>query len=64
MKALVELETNRIAGFTMLGTWADDVTTRVQMAMLGGSPYTAVRDSIIADPLISKGLSLLFFTLR
>jgi hypothetical protein len=29
------------------------------MAMLGGLPYTAVRDAIIAHPLISEGLNIL-----
>ncbi|KWB21751.1 mercuric reductase [Burkholderia cepacia] len=63
MKALVEPDTGRILGFTMLGTGAGDVTTAVQMAMLGGLPYMAVRDAIIAHPLISEGLNLLFATL-
>ncbi|KUZ59019.1 FAD-dependent oxidoreductase [Burkholderia ubonensis] len=63
MKALVEPDTGRLLGFTMLGTGAGDVTTAVQMAMLGGLPYMAVRDAIIAHPLISEGLNLLFATL-
>jgi pyruvate/2-oxoglutarate dehydrogenase complex dihydrolipoamide dehydrogenase (E3) component len=60
MKVLVDAHSDAILGFTMLGTNAGDVTTAVQMAMLGKLPYTAVRDAIIAHPLISEGLNILF----
>jgi pyruvate/2-oxoglutarate dehydrogenase complex dihydrolipoamide dehydrogenase (E3) component len=60
MKALVDPDSGRIIGFTMIGSGAGEVTTAVQMAMLGGLPYTAVRDAIIAHPLMSEGLNLLF----
>ncbi|MBJ9621981.1 FAD-dependent oxidoreductase [Burkholderia multivorans] len=63
MKALVQPDTGAILGFTMVGTGAGDVTTAVQMAMLGGLPYTAVRDAIIGHPIVSEGLNLLFATL-
>ncbi|WP_109483870.1 FAD-dependent oxidoreductase [Paraburkholderia sp. C35] len=59
MKMLIDTESDRILGFAMLGTNAGDVVTAVQMAMLGGLPYTAVRDAIIAHPLISEGLNIL-----
>ncbi|MGF6768016.1 pyruvate/2-oxoglutarate dehydrogenase complex dihydrolipoamide dehydrogenase (E3) component [Paraburkholderia sp. GAS199] len=60
MKVLIDAHSDRILGFTMLGTNAGDVVTAVQMAMLGNLPYTAVRDAIIAHPLISEGLNILF----
>lgn len=59
MKIVVEAASDRILGFTMLGLHAGDVMTAVQMAMLGGLPYTAVRDAIIAHPLMSEGLNIL-----
>ncbi|WP_186149098.1 FAD-dependent oxidoreductase [Burkholderia gladioli] len=59
MKILVDGESDRILGFTMLGVNAGEVMTAVQMAMLGELPYTAVRDAIIAHPLISEGLNIL-----
>ena len=31
-----------------------------QMAMLGGLPYTAIRDAVIAHPTMPEGLILLF----
>ncbi len=60
MKAIIDTASDRILGFTMLGTNAGEVVTAVQMAMLGRLPYTAVRDAIISHPLISEGLNLLF----
>lgn len=59
MKALVD-DTDRIAGFMMLGAHAGEVMTAVQMAMLGGLTYQAVRDAIIAHPTLAEGLGLLF----
>lgn len=59
MKILVDAHSDEILGFTMLGANAGDVVTAVQMAMLGKLPYTAVRDAIIAHPLISEGLNIL-----
>ncbi|WP_428679388.1 dihydrolipoyl dehydrogenase family protein [Reyranella sp.] len=61
MKALVD-DTDRIVGFTMFGAHAGEVMTAVQMAMLGGLPYQAVRDAIIAHPTLAEGLGLLFGT--
>jgi pyruvate/2-oxoglutarate dehydrogenase complex dihydrolipoamide dehydrogenase (E3) component len=59
MKILIDANSDRILGFMMLGTNAGEVVTAVQMAMIGELPYTAVRDSIIAHPLISEGLNTL-----
>jgi pyruvate/2-oxoglutarate dehydrogenase complex dihydrolipoamide dehydrogenase (E3) component len=59
MKMLIDTHSDAILGFSMLGTNAGDVVTAVQMAMLGGLPYTSVRDAIVAHPLISEGLNIL-----
>jgi pyruvate/2-oxoglutarate dehydrogenase complex dihydrolipoamide dehydrogenase (E3) component len=64
MKALVAAEDDRILGFTMLGAAAGEVMSVVQVAMLGGLPYTALRDGILAHPTLAEGLNLLFGTLR
>jgi len=56
MKVLIESESDRILGFTMFGVGAEDVITVVQMAMLAGLPYTAVRDAIIAHPTMPEEL--------
>ena len=60
MKVLIEAESDRILGFTMFGAGAGDVMAAVQMAMLGGSPYTAIRDAVIAHPTMPERLILSF----
>jgi pyruvate/2-oxoglutarate dehydrogenase complex dihydrolipoamide dehydrogenase (E3) component len=59
MKALVA-EDDSILGFAMLGAHAGEVMPVVQMTMLGGLPFTALRDGIIAHPTIAEGLNMLF----
>jgi pyruvate/2-oxoglutarate dehydrogenase complex dihydrolipoamide dehydrogenase (E3) component len=59
MKILIDSHTDQILGFTMVGTNAGEVVTAVQLAMRGKLPYTVVRDTIIAHPLISEGLNIL-----
>ncbi|MDN7178525.1 FAD-dependent oxidoreductase [Caballeronia sp. SEWSISQ10-4 2] len=60
MKAIVDAESDRILGFTMLGSNAGEVVASVQMAMLGNLPYTAIRDAIVSHPTIAEGLNMLF----
>jgi pyruvate/2-oxoglutarate dehydrogenase complex dihydrolipoamide dehydrogenase (E3) component len=60
MKALLETAGDRIVGFTMIGPDAGEVMAVVQMAMLAGLPYTALRDAILTHPTMSEGLNALF----
>jgi len=59
MKALIETESDRILGFTMFGAGAGEVMATVQLTMLAGLPYTALRDAIIAHPTMPEGLIFL-----
>ncbi|MGE7418343.1 mercuric reductase, partial [Methylobacterium tarhaniae] len=59
MKAVVGSD-DRILGFAMLGTDAGEVMAVVQVAMLAGLPYTALRDAILAHPTTAEGLNALF----
>lgn len=43
--------------FTMLG--ADVMLAVVQTAMLGGLPYTTLRDAILTHPTMAEGLNVL-----
>lgn len=56
MKALIDTESDRILGFTMFGASAGEVMTTVQMTMLAGLPYTALRDAVITHPTMPEGL--------
>jgi pyruvate/2-oxoglutarate dehydrogenase complex dihydrolipoamide dehydrogenase (E3) component len=64
MKVLVEATGDRIVGFTMIGPEAGEVMAAVQIAMLGGLPYTVFRDAILAHPTMAEGLNELFSRLQ
>jgi pyruvate/2-oxoglutarate dehydrogenase complex dihydrolipoamide dehydrogenase (E3) component len=59
LKALVG-DDDRILGFTAFGAEASELLAAVQTAMLGGLPYTALRDAIFAHPTVAEGLTVLF----
>ena len=60
MKVLIDASSDQILGFTMLGAEAGEVMAVAQTAMLGGMPYTALRDAIYAHPTMAEGLNALF----
>jgi pyruvate/2-oxoglutarate dehydrogenase complex dihydrolipoamide dehydrogenase (E3) component len=60
MKALLDAQTDRILGFTMIGPEAGEVMAVVQTAMLAGLPYTGLRNAILAHPTMAEGLNALF----
>lgn len=59
-KALVEADGDRILGFTAFGPEAGEVMAVVQVAMLAGLPYTALRDAVLTHPTMAEGLVGLF----
>ncbi|MEM7414738.1 MAG: mercuric reductase [Gemmatimonadota bacterium] len=63
MKAVVEVGTDRILGATVLGVEGGEVATVLQVAMMGGLPWTALRDAMISHPTLSESLNNLFMTL-
>ena len=60
MKALVEADGDRILGFTAFGVGAGDIMSAVQIAMIAGLPYTALRDAVLTHPTLVEGLIALF----
>jgi pyruvate/2-oxoglutarate dehydrogenase complex dihydrolipoamide dehydrogenase (E3) component len=60
LKALVEANGDGILGFTAFGVGAGEVMSCVQIAMMGGLPYTALRDGILTHPTLAEGLIPLF----
>lgn len=60
LKALVDARDDHILGFVMIGAEAGEVMAVVQTAMLGGLPYTVLRDAILAHPTMAEGLGGLF----
>ncbi len=60
MKAVVAVESDRILGFTMIGSEAGEVMAAVQTAILAELPYTKLRDAVIAHLTIAEGFGSLF----
>jgi pyruvate/2-oxoglutarate dehydrogenase complex dihydrolipoamide dehydrogenase (E3) component len=60
MKALIDTKSDRILGFTVFGVEAGEVIASVQIAMLAGLPYTALRDAVLTHPTMLEGLIPLF----
>jgi pyruvate/2-oxoglutarate dehydrogenase complex dihydrolipoamide dehydrogenase (E3) component len=63
IKAVVDVETDRILGVAVLGVHGGEVMSVLQVAMMGELPYTALRDGIFAHPTIAESLNNLFMTL-
>jgi pyruvate/2-oxoglutarate dehydrogenase complex dihydrolipoamide dehydrogenase (E3) component len=57
LKALVEVNGERILGFTAFAVDGGEIMASVQTAMMAGLPYTALRDAIWAHPTLVEGLT-------
>src|ERR1700720_2508441 len=60
VKALVEADSDHIFGFTVFGVGAGEVLATVQIAMIAGLPYTALRDAVLPHPPLVEVLLPLF----
>jgi pyruvate/2-oxoglutarate dehydrogenase complex dihydrolipoamide dehydrogenase (E3) component len=60
IKALIDTKSDRILGITVFGVEAGEIMASVQIAMLAGLPYTALRDAILTHPTLAEGLIPLF----
>ena len=63
LKALVEVDGDRILGFAGFAVDAGDIMDSVQIAMIAGLPYTALREAILTHPTLIEGLNFLFATI-
>src|SRR5262249_13379165 len=59
IKLLIAAETDHILGLTVFGTEASEFLAVVQTAMLGGLPFTALRNAIFTHPTPAEGLTVL-----
>jgi len=60
LKALIDVASDRILGFTAFCVGAGELIAVVQTAMLAGMPYTFLRDAILTHPTMAEGLTVLF----
>jgi len=63
MKAVVDAETNQILGAAVLGIEGGEIMSVLETAMMGGLPYTALRDATYAHPTLTESLNNLFMAM-
>ena len=64
MKALANTTSDRILRFSAFGAEAAEVMASVQVAMIAGLPFTALRDAVLTNPTVAEGLIPLFNSLH
>ena len=64
IKLLVDSSSDRIRGAAVLGTHSAEVIAMLQIAMMAGMPYTALRDGLSAHPALAASLDSLFVALE
>ena len=64
LKAVVDADSGRILGASILAAEGGEIMSVIQVAMQAGLPYTALRDGIFAHPTMAEGLNDLFETLE
>lgn len=60
MKAVVDADTDRILGCAVLGIEGGELMSMIHIAMLGGMPYTVLRDAPLAHPTLAESFNNLF----
>jgi pyruvate/2-oxoglutarate dehydrogenase complex dihydrolipoamide dehydrogenase (E3) component len=60
LKALVEADGDRVLGFTAFAVAAGEIMAAVQISMIAGLPYSALRDAVLTHPTLVEGLTHLF----
>jgi pyruvate/2-oxoglutarate dehydrogenase complex dihydrolipoamide dehydrogenase (E3) component len=60
LKALVEMDSDRVLGFAGFAVDAGEIMGSVQIAMIAGLPYTALREAVLTHPTLVEGLNFLF----
>jgi pyruvate/2-oxoglutarate dehydrogenase complex dihydrolipoamide dehydrogenase (E3) component len=63
MKVLVDAASRKILGAAVLGLEGGEIMGVLEVAMMGGVPYTALRDGVFAHPTLTESLNNLFMAL-
>jgi pyruvate/2-oxoglutarate dehydrogenase complex dihydrolipoamide dehydrogenase (E3) component len=64
LKAVVDADSDRILGASILAADGGEVMAVIQVAMQAQLPYTALRDMVFAHPTMAEGLNDLFDSLK
>jgi pyruvate/2-oxoglutarate dehydrogenase complex dihydrolipoamide dehydrogenase (E3) component len=62
MKAVLDADTGQILGCAILGLFGGEIMAMLEIAMMAGLPYTALRDGVFAHPTLAESLNNLFAT--
>ncbi|MBO0861961.1 MAG: mercuric reductase [Chloracidobacterium sp.] len=57
MKAVIDADTKRILGCSVLGFEGGEIMAMIQIAMMGKLPYTILKDGIFAHPTLAEALN-------
>jgi len=60
MKAIVDSESGQILGAAVLGIEGGEIMAMLQLAMMGGLPFTTLREGVFAHPTLAESLNNLF----
>lgn len=60
VKALVDADSGQILGAAALAPDGGELMAMMQLAMMGGIPYTRLRDAVFAHPTFAESLNTLF----
>jgi pyruvate/2-oxoglutarate dehydrogenase complex dihydrolipoamide dehydrogenase (E3) component len=63
MKVLVEQNSDKILGCSILGIDGGEIMAILQVAMMGDIPYTKLRDGIFAHPTLAESMNNLFMSM-
>lgn len=63
MKAVVDGKTRRILGASILGIEGGEIAAVIQVAMMAGLPYSALKDGVFSHPTLSESLNNLFMAM-
>jgi pyruvate/2-oxoglutarate dehydrogenase complex dihydrolipoamide dehydrogenase (E3) component len=60
IKIVVDAKTERILGAAVLGVEGGEIMSAIEIAMMGGLKYTALRDATLAHPTFAESLNNVF----
>jgi pyruvate/2-oxoglutarate dehydrogenase complex dihydrolipoamide dehydrogenase (E3) component len=63
IKAVIDVDTNRILGCAVLGVEGGELMAMFEIAMMGQLPYTTLKDAIFAHPTMAESLNNLFMAM-
>jgi pyruvate/2-oxoglutarate dehydrogenase complex dihydrolipoamide dehydrogenase (E3) component len=61
MKIVVDADSERMLGAAILGIEGGEIASAIQLAMMGGLKFTALRDAVFAHPTLAEALNNVFF---